>query len=66
MNIDEILKKIYTSDLLTSEELHILTEWIREPKERIDEAIEFIKKYEAKSEIEEILLEILEGDNNDN
>ena len=28
MNIEEILNKIYTSELLSSEELHELTEWI--------------------------------------
>lgn len=28
MNIEEILNKIYTSELLSSEELHELTEWV--------------------------------------
>lgn len=42
--IEEILIKIYTSEILSSEELHELTEWIREPKDRIDKAIEYIEE----------------------
>lgn len=35
MNIEEILNKIYTSDLLSSEELHELTEWVCNKDEEI-------------------------------
>lgn len=34
--IEEILNKIYTSELLSSEELHILTEWICDKDEEIE------------------------------
>ena len=41
--IDDILNKIYTSDLLTSEELHELTEWICNKTEKLEKENEILK-----------------------
>lgn len=44
--IEEILNKIYTSELLSSEELHILTEWICDKDEEIERLNNIINELE--------------------
>lgn len=44
MNIEEILNKIYTSDLLSSEELHELTEWVCNKDNEIERLNNIINK----------------------